>query len=1305
MNKIKQFHSWLASTNAKIRLSVKPVQRRHSCSFFSRSHTPKSTRACLSHFSLLLHRSFHSQTLSSELEEKKRKLDSWSRDLNKREALTDQEKKKLEEDNKKKDLRNESLLLASKEQKIAHESVLRLVEEQKVPVYIGAQVLASVSAAFALKARFHPYMSGGVTVPSMGYGQAFAIEFIVSFMLMFVVTAVATRTRVFTYHLKINKGMDITLGQKVGAEFVGTFILMFASIDAAIEKEKSQGSVTRCAVTSGAAVMIVMYSIGHISGAHLNPAVTISYAAMKHIPWKNVPLYIGAQVLASVSAAFALKLIFHPFMSGGVTVPSVGYGQAFAAEFSVSFTLMFVVTAVTDGTRAVRLFAGIVVGATVMINIHMAGAATGSSMNPARTLGPAIAAHNYKGIWIYLTAPILGSLCGAGAYTKENEHMGSLPPILSSCCCGLFLFHSSSLHSKLNNKRAATGSSMNPARTLGPAIAAHNYKGTWIYLTAPILGSLCGAVPTLCSSCLITSGRVIATLQELSVKPVQRRHSCSFFSRSHTPKSTSACLSHFSLLLRRSFHSQTFTYHLKINKGMDITLGQKVGAEFVGTFILMFASIDAAIEKEKSQGSVMRCAVTSGAAVMIVMYSIGHISGAHLNPAVTTSSAAMKHIPWKNVPLYIGAQVLASVSAAFALKLIFHPFMSGGVTVPSVGYGQAFAAEFSVSFTLMFVVTAVTDGTRAVAVREFPGMMVGATVMINILIAGASMDYSSEEDSDISESEIEEYAEKPYEQLRAGKYKVKNLNGTLRCPYCAGKKKQEFKYKDLLQHASGVGIIVNIKGKSIDSGYWLKEFAKFRPIDFRIFLKDDDLIAGAVVDFNNDWNGFMNASDFEKSFEAARHGKKDWNSRKLEAGSNIYGWVAREDDYNCGGPIGEYLRNKGRLRTVTDIVQEASESRNSIVTNLTNEIEITNENLDKMQYKFNEKTMSLSRMLEEKDKLHNAFEEESRNMQRRARNEVRRILDEQEKLSSELEEKKRKLDSWSRDLNKREALTDQEKKKLEEDNKKKDLRNESLQLASKEQKIADENVLRLVEEQKREKEEAYNKILQLEKQLDAKQKLEMEIEELKGKLQVMKHLGDEDDAAVQNKIKEMNDELQEKVDNLENMEAMNQTLIVKERQSNDELQEARKELIKGLDDMLNAPRTKIGLKRMGELDQKVFVNNCKKRFPLEEAGTKGVELCSLWQENVKNSAWHPFKVVTVDDKAENIINEEDEKLRSLKLEWGDEIYSAVVTALKEINEYNASGGYTVVELWNFKDNRKATLKEVINYIMEHGTNA
>lgn len=294
------------------------------------------------------------------------------------------------------------------------------------------------------------------------------------------------------------------------------------------------------------------------------------------------------------------------------------------------------------------------------------------------------------------------------------------------------------------------------------------------------------------------------------------------------------------------------------------------------------------------------------------------------------------------------------------------------------------------------------------------------------------MDYSSEDESDISESEIDDYAEKPYEQLKAGKYKVKSLNGSLRCPFCAGKKKQDYKYKELFQHASGVskgsanrsakqkanhlalakymetdlssesdqiqgldlphavnqpieqddlyvwpwmGIIVNIQSKSHDSRHWLKEFSNYRPIDVHIFLDEGDPISQAVMLFNNDWNGFMNACDFEKSFEPIHRGKRDWNSRKLQAGSNIYGWIAREDDYKCEGPIGEYLRKKGRLRTVSDIVQEASKSSKSIVANLANELDISNENLFKMQYKYNEKTMSLGRMLEEKDKLHSAFVE------------------------------------------------------------------------------------------------------------------------------------------------------------------------------------------------------------------------------------------------------------------------------------------------------------------------------------------
>ncbi|XP_057731963.1 aquaporin NIP6-1 [Arachis stenosperma] len=211
----------------------------------------------------------------------------------------------------------------------------------------------------------------------------------------------------------------VPLARKVGAEFIGTFILMFAGTAAAIVNEKTNGSETLigCAAVTGLAVMVIILSTGHISGAHLNPAVTISFAALKHFPWRNVPMYIGAQILASVCAAFVLKGVYHPFMGGGVTVPSGGYGQAFALEFIISFNLMFVVTAVATDTRAVGELAGIAVGATVMLNILIAGPVSGGSMNPVRILGPAIAANNYKAIWIYLTAPILGALGGAGAYS------------------------------------------------------------------------------------------------------------------------------------------------------------------------------------------------------------------------------------------------------------------------------------------------------------------------------------------------------------------------------------------------------------------------------------------------------------------------------------------------------------------------------------------------------------------------------------------------------------------------------------------------------------------------------------------------------------------------------------------------------------------------------------------------------------------------------------------------------------------------------------------------------------------------
>ncbi|KAI3455251.1 hypothetical protein Pfo_011914 [Paulownia fortunei] len=621
------------------------------------------------------------------------------------------------------------------------------------------------------------------------------------------------------------------------------------------------------------------------------------------------------------------------------------------------------------------------------------------------------------------------------------------------------------------------------------------------------------------------------------------------------------------------------------------------------------------------------------------------------------------------------------------------------------------------------------------------------------------MGSSSDEESDFSDSEIDEYKEKPYELLKAGTYKVKGPNGSLRCPFCAGKKKQDYQYNHLLQHAIGVakgsanrsakqkanhlalatfletdlaneaeplpqhtvplpaakpekselycwpwvGIIANIlnepkNGDSVDSyGYWLKKFSKYKPIEIEMFWDDHQLTAQAVLRFDNDWTGFKNAMEFEKSFEADGQSKKEWDDRRTSLGSNVYGWFAREDDYKLEGPVGDYLRRKGELKTISDLVQEATKDRNQIVGNLVNEIDLKNENLDQLQIKYNEKTLSLSRMLEEKDELHRAFYEETRKLQRIAREHIKRVLDEQEMLNLELENKKRRLDSWSKELNKREALTERERQKLEEEKTKNDMRNNALQLASEEQRKADENVLRLVEEQKREKEEALKKVLELERNLDEKQKLEMEIEELKGKLEVMKHMGG-DDAAIQQKIDKMNEQLQEKKEDLDGLEDLNQQLLAKERQSNDELQEARKELIAGLNDMLSSSSI-IGIKRMGEIDEKAFKNVCKLRFPPEEAEIKAVELCSLWQEKLKNPEWHPFQIVEDDrGNAQNLLKEDDELLRGLKDEWGDEVYNAVTTGLKELQEYNPSGCYVVPELWNFKENRKATLKEVISYI-------
>ncbi|KAK0591453.1 hypothetical protein LWI29_002146 [Acer saccharum] len=129
-------------------------------------------------------------------------------------------------------------------------------------------------------------------------------------------------------------------------------------------------------------------------------------------------------------------------------------------------------------------------------------------------------------------------------------------------------------------------------------------------------------------------------------------------------------------------------------------------------------------------------------------------------------------------------------------------------------------------------------------------------------------------------------------------------------------------------------------------------------------------------------------------------------------------------------------------------------------------------------------------------------------------------------------------------------------------------------------------------------------------------------------------------------------------------------------------------------------RTTLAIKRMGEVDQTSFLQACSLKFPDGDWEEISAKLCSSWEENVKDPHWHPFKTVVYKGNMREIIDDDDEKLKDLRNEYGEAVYEAVSNALLELNEYNPSGRYVVPEVWNLKERRKATLKEIIQYIMK-----
>lgn len=207
--------------------------------------------------------------------------------------------------------------------------------------------------------------------------------------------------------------------QKLIAEVLGTYFLIFAGCAAVVVNSDKNSVVTLpgISIVWGLVVMVMVYSVGHISGAHFNPAVTIAFATCKRFPWKQVPAYVVAQVIGSTLASGTLRLIFNgkqDHFPG--TLPAGSDLQSFVIEFIITFYLMFVISGVATDNRAIGELAGLAVGATVLLNVMFAGPISGASMNPARSLGPAIVSNTYRGIWIYLLAPTCGAISGAWVY-------------------------------------------------------------------------------------------------------------------------------------------------------------------------------------------------------------------------------------------------------------------------------------------------------------------------------------------------------------------------------------------------------------------------------------------------------------------------------------------------------------------------------------------------------------------------------------------------------------------------------------------------------------------------------------------------------------------------------------------------------------------------------------------------------------------------------------------------------------------------------------------------------------------------
>ena len=215
---------------------------------------------------------------------------------------------------------------------------------------------------------------------------------------------------------------------KLLAEVIGTYCLVFAGTGAVVVDQVTGGKVGGLGISLvfGLIVLAMIYAIGHVSGAHMNPAVTVGfYSAGRHPAGEILP-YVAAQLCGAILASLSLRLLFvGQGTSLGLTLPAGTVGQSFALEAIMSFILMFTIMGVATDDRAEGAMAGIAIGGVIALEAAFGGPISGASMNPARSFSPALITFNFAHQWLYWVAPVLGSVAGALAYRAVQSEAGT----------------------------------------------------------------------------------------------------------------------------------------------------------------------------------------------------------------------------------------------------------------------------------------------------------------------------------------------------------------------------------------------------------------------------------------------------------------------------------------------------------------------------------------------------------------------------------------------------------------------------------------------------------------------------------------------------------------------------------------------------------------------------------------------------------------------------------------------------------------------------------------------------------------